>query len=402
MALAAVKKWFGRVETKGTLASPDASFLEIFGAQPVSSGVSVSVRSALRVAPVACAVQTISAAVGQLSVPVYAVEADNSKQLDTKHPVHKLLNDAANPWTPASELREALTADALCFDHGGVAFINRVNGKPVELLRLDPNLVTVETDAATGEPRYFVSETQGRKRPIAGENVLHIRPPNGIAPLTQAREAIGLCMVLERHAARLFANGARPGGILSFKSPLTPEGLQKAKAAWVAAHGGDRSGGTAVMDGDAAFTALTLSSVDAQFLELRKFQIEELCRCFRVPPHLLFELGRATWNNGKNQGRAFVDYSLARWIKAWQGEIRLKLFSPEGRDLYCAEFDTDDLSLPDLAERAAAYTHMIAARVLNPNEARELERRAPYAGGDKFDSFHLTPAGGVGNAGAAA
>jgi HK97 family phage portal protein len=394
-----------KTEAKGTLASPDASLFEVFGVQPVSSGVNVSPRNAMEVPSVRAAVEAISETIGQLGFPVYAVGSDGAKSLDTAHPVSKLLNNEANPWTPAARFRSQLTRDACLFGNG-FAFVNVVNGKPIELLRLHPDAVSVQYDLSTGEPIYRVSgdpavpASKGTITPR--DRIFHLPAPSidgivGASPVMLGREAIGLARALETHGARLFRNGARPGGVLSFKSPLTPEGLAKAKAAWQAAHGGDRSGGTAVMDGDAEFTALTLTSVDAQYLELCHFSCEQIGRIWRVPPVLIGEYGRATWGNATEMARQFHDYCLKFWMRNWEGEVRLKLFGAEERDNYLAEHDTDDLLLPDLATRAKAYNQLIAARVLNPNEARELERRAPYAGGEKFESFKLTPAGSVGN-----
>lgn len=196
--------------------------------------------------------------------------------------------------------------------------------------------------------------------------------------------AISLALTLERHALRLFANGTRPGGILSFKSPLSADALTRAKAAWTAAFGGEKQGSTAVMDGDASFTPLLLTSVDAQFLEMRAFAVLEIARLYKLPPSLLQDYGRATWANGTEMARQFHDYCLTRWLKAWEGEVRIKLFFLEDRDLFLCEHDTDDLLLPDLAARAKAYKDLIGARVFNPNECRELERHPPYAGGDAF------------------
>lgn len=127
-----------------------------------------------------------------------------------------------------------------------------------------------------------------------------------------------------------------------------------------------------------------MTSTDAQFLELWTLAIVEIARVFRVPPHMLFELGRATWGNAAEMGASFLRFTLDRWIKVWQGEIRLKLIAPEDRRTFYAEFLLDDLLRADLAARAEAYSKLIAARVLNPNEARARENLPPYDGGNAF------------------
>lgn len=380
-----------RIETKSGLSAPDDWLFEALGASPASSGIRVTPKSAMTCAPVRAAVQAISEGIGQLPVHVYE-RAGDAKERAPNHAAYKLLHDEANPWTPAALFREQITRDACLYPNGGFAHIVRVDSKPVELIRYNPeeSKVTVEID--NGEPLYKVQTGKGDPIVVPRDNMLHIPSPslNGHGLVYEAREAIGLALVMERHAARLFGNGARPSGILSLKNATTPEALTKARTAWQAAHGGSNSGGTAVLPGDASWQALMLTSADAQFLELRKFAIDEISRVYRVPPSMLFELGRATWGNGEQQGRQFLDFCLMAWIKRWEGEVRLKLFTPDERGTYFAEFLTDDLARADQAARYESYAKAIAARILNPNEVRAMENRAPYAGGEKYENPHTS------------
>jgi HK97 family phage portal protein len=390
--------WFGRKpkleERAATLAYPDATLWELFGAIPAASGVSVTPANAMRCTAVRCAVQTIAEAIGQLPVHVYQRGEEGAKERAPEHPAYSLLHDVANEWTPAADFREQITRDALLWGNG-FAFINRIDGRPVELLRLAPETVTVERDGRTGEPLYKVSEG-GSHRYVDRADMLHLKAPSldglrGESPVMQAREAIGLALVMEQHAARLFGNGARPSGILKFPNKLGDETAKRIRDSWNAAHGGGgNSGRTAVLEDGGDFLALTFSSVDAQFLELWQHVITEISRIFRVPPHMLFELGRATWGNAEEMGASFVTFSLMRWIKAWQGEIRLKLIGQEDRSTFFAEFLVDDLLRADIGKRAEAYSKLIAARVLNPNEARAMENRPPYEGGDEFANPNTT------------
>ena len=341
-------------------------------------------------APVRRAVQLISESIGQLPIHVYKRGADSSKDRAPDHPAYALLHDQANNWTPASKFREELTRDALLYPNGGFAEIIRVDGdKPFELIRLNPEIDPVVVSYVDSEPFYKVGD-----RDILRQNILHIPSPslNGCGLVHDAREAIGLALVMERHAARLFGNGARPSGLLSLKGTQTPDSLMKAKASFQATHGGANSGGTAVIPSDAAWQALTLTSVDAQFLELRKHQVNDIARVFGVPPHHLYETERAIKSNAEQMGQDFVSYSLMSWITRWEGECRLKLFTPEERRTYSAEFLTDGFARADLASRMEAYGKAIAARILNPNEARAAENRAPYAGGEKFENPNTTTA----------
>ncbi|TCT12658.1 HK97 family phage portal protein [Tepidamorphus gemmatus] len=386
---------FGAPEIKAaSLASPDAMLLDLFAAQPAASGVTVSPRNAMSCAPVRCAVQAIAEAIGQLPVHVYARAGDGSKERAPDHPVYGLLHDDANDWTPASGFREQLTRDALL--HGnGFAYINRVDGRPVELLRLAPDTIRVEADSATGEPVYHVNADRDARRTLPRADVLHIAAPSidgiaGASPVTMAREAIGLAIVMEQHAARLFGNGARPSGVLKHPGKLDPASATRIGSAWRAMLGGSNSGGTAILEEGMEFQALSFKSVDAQFLEMRAFAIAEIARVFRVPPVFLMDYGRATWANSEEMGRQFLTYCLTPWLKRWEGEIRLKLFAPDERRTTFAEFLIDDLLRADFATRMDGYGKAIAARILNPNEARAAENRPPYANGDRFENPNTT------------
>lgn len=369
-----------------SLGSPEEWLIDLFGAAPALSGVSVSPTTAMRCTAVRAAVEAISEAIGGLPLHVYRRD-DEARERATTHPAYSVLHDQANDWTPAALFREQITRDALLWGNG-YAFINRVDGEPRELNRIRPEAVTVELDSLTTEPRYRISDGT-QQRFLDRRDVLHIAAPSidgisGASAVTQCREAIALAMTMERHAARLFGRGGRPSGLLKFPQKLGAETAKRIKASWQAAHAGENSGGTAVLEEGGEFQALALNSVDAQFQQLWQHSILEICRVFRVPPHLVFELGRATWGNAAEMGASFLRFTLMRWIKVWEGEIRLKLIGPDDRASFYPEFLVDDLLRADLAARADAYGKLISARVLNPNEVRAMENRAPYDGGNVF------------------
>ncbi|MGN6460085.1 MAG: phage portal protein, partial [Pseudolabrys sp.] len=283
---ARLKNWLG-LETKeaSTLADPAAWLIDLFGASPATSGVSVTPATAMRCAPVRCAVRSICETVGQLPLHVYRRNSDGSKERAPDHPAYSLLHDFANDWTPAALFRESLTQDAL-LDVGGFGFINRVDGRPVELHRLNPAGMTVGADPVTGEPVYQYQSGKGQTRTFARQDILHIPSPAmpGSSLIRDGQEAIGLAIIMETHAAKLFGRGARPSGILKFQNKLDAETAKRIKASWEAAHSGSNSGGTAVLEQGGDFESLTMLSTDAQFLELRKHSIEDVARIFRVPP----------------------------------------------------------------------------------------------------------------------
>lgn len=385
------------IETKASLAEPDDFLSSLFGAAQTLSGASVTPASAMMCAPVSAAVRSISEAVGQLPLHVYKRLPDGGKEPATGHPLYRLLGDAPNAWTPASLFRSQVTADALLQPYGGFAQIVRVDGKPYELIRLDPQLSSIVVDFSNFEPLYVVKadgKNPAREIPVA--DIIHIhspayRPSRGL--VGEGREAIALCMVLEQHAARLFGNGARPSGVLSLKNNVTADTIAKAKASWQAAHGGANSGGTAVVPADASWQALTFSSVDAQFLELRKFAIAEIARLFRVPLHMLMESDRAMPRSIEALGQEFITMTLLPWLKRWEQALELKLLAPEERDQFCIEFNLDAFARADLLARSQALSVAVAARILNPNEARSIGFGLPaYAGGNTFENPNTSSA----------
>ncbi len=388
MSLASRFKNLIGIETKSGLASPEPWLFDLFGARPTASKISVTPSSAMTCAAVYSAVQCISESIAQLPIHVHQKNSDGAKDRAPNHPVEKIVAGVANPVTPSARLISEVTRDALLYPNGGFAHIVRADGRPVELIRIDPEIEPVSVVIGNDYmPIYSISQKSGQPRVIPRENILHIPSPslNGRGLVYEAREAIGLALGLEQCAARLVANNARAGGMISLKNASTPEGIKKAGDAWKIANAGNNSGGTAVIHADASWQQITLSLVDAQFQEMRAFTVSEVCRFFRVPPTMIYELGRATWANTEQMDASFLSYSLMPWVRAWQDELMLKLISEDERDSFYIEFNVDGFARADLAARTAAYTTSAGGPWLTPNEVRALENRPPIIPeGDKL------------------
>ena len=364
-------------ETK-SLVDPETWLNEIFGIVPATeAGATVSSETALRVPAVASAIRVISEAAASLDI---WVTSPDGSQTFPNDPAAMLLRGDVNDWLSGSEFIRDLVIDALKNDAGGLAYVNRVNGRPREVIHYSEGTIAVEYDQYTREPVYKINND-----PVPSANIIHLRSPFNRAPVSLAREAIGVASVMERHAARLFGRGARPSGALSFPKGMGEESVKKARAAWRATHEGDDAGGrTAILFDGAEFRPFTLASTDAQFLENRKFQILEIARAFRVPPSMLFELDRATWSNTEQMGREFLVYCLEPWLRALESALRRGLFLPDERANRVIRFDRDDLTRADLNTRATVINQLISGRVINPNEGRSWLGMQPYEGGDEF------------------
>lgn len=400
MRLSAIKEKIGRflapVETKSVSAPSGFFGLGDFLVPNTIAGPPITARTAMRVPAVSAAVSLISSSLGTLPAKVYE-RGSEAMAIAADHPAHRLVHGKANEWTAAGALRSQLTQDALLTGNG-YAIVSRVDdGRPSELFRVDPAAMSVEADAF-GAPSYSLTTTGGVRR-FSYRDVLHLRALSsfdalkGEAPIALAREAIATLAVMEEHGSRLFRDGARPSLSVTYPSEATRTGPAQDKstprsnlvnATRLGLQGVDNAGKLAVFFDDAKVESFTFSSVDAQFAELRRFAIEEVSRVFRVPPHMLFEMGRATWGNAEEMGATFVRYTLLPWIEAWQDAYSRVLLDPDEGDAFSIEFIVDDLLRADTATRFSAYSQAIAARILNPNEVRAMENRAPYEGGDEF------------------
>ncbi|WP_331498097.1 phage portal protein [Paracoccus sediminilitoris] len=383
---------FRRTKTEAkSLAYPDADLMALFGATTTASGVVVGEATALHVPAVGAAIRAISEAAATLDIGVVEIQGGIAKPA-IDHPAYGILTGQANGWTSSFDFIRDLTAAALVRDEGGLAWVNRLNGKPFEVIQMAPGAIQATYDAMTREPSYTIN---GKAE--AAQNVIHLRGPFGKSPLSLAREAIGTAMMLDRHASNLFTNGARPGGALKFPKTMSEDSVKKARAAWRATHeGGDGQGRTAILYDGAEFEAFAFTSTDAQFLENRKFQILEIARAFRVPPSMLFELDRATWSNTEQMGREFLSYCLEPWLRALEGALNRALFTDAERGRFAVRFDRDDLTRADLATRATVINSLIASQTINPNEGRDWLGLSPRAGGDQFLNPNISAAPATG------
>lgn len=352
-------------------------------ASSTAAGIAVSPTTALRCAPLLAAVRAIAESVAQLPIHLYRRLPNGGRERAGDHPLQRILHDHPCDWLDAAAFRLRLTWDGVV--HGrGVAHVGRAGDRVAELVPVDPRALSVHTDPVTLEPTYRLALANGATREYGHRDLLVIEPlPGGLSPVALGREAIGLSLILETYGAGLFGRGARPSGVVRVKRHLGPEAQQRLRQSFDASFaGGKNSGRTLVLEDDVTFEAHQLSSVDAQYLELRRFQVLEIARLLRIPPHMLAELDRATHNNAEHLGQQFLTYTLAPYLKLWQGSInRVLLTEDEQREYYC-EFLVDDLVRADIGTRFAAYATGLSAGFLAANEVRERENMGPLAGGD--------------------
>lgn len=299
-------KSFFKSEAK-SLAHPSPELLALFGASPTISGATVSAESAMRCSTVYGSVKVIAESVAQLPLHLYRRASDGGKERASDHPLAALLNDQANDWTSAFEFRMFMQS-ALLLHGNAFAFINCSGAEIVELIPIPSTAVVVDVDSVTMEPGFKVTTSDGAQRVYGRTEILHLKtlgtsPHVGLSPITQMREAIGLALVMEAHAARIFAEGARPSGVFEYSKMLGYDAVEQLRDS-LSRHGGPGSGRTMVLEDGMTFKPVQFTSVDMQFLELRRHQVAEIARGFRIPLHLLQDLERTTHANAESMGNS--------------------------------------------------------------------------------------------------
>jgi HK97 family phage portal protein len=377
--------WLRRLfapETK-TLDVSNAWALIDFGRQTASS-IAVTPETAWRCPIVRGAISILSESIAQLPLLVYEVADDGSKTRATQLPLFELLHDQPNDFTSSYEFRRDLQVDLLLHGHGFAHLgRSRATGQIVELLRIDPRAVTLDENDA-GEPLYFVTDRQGVRREIDRADILHITATGRRSPIDDCREAIALAIVMERHQGQLYGSGCRPGGILKLPGRIPPATLERLQQDFAQKWGGlAGSGRTLILEDNASYEGLTFTSADLQHLELRRFQVSEIARAFRIPPHMLADLERTTHNNAEEMGSQFLQLSLLPHIVNWEQAMRRALLTPDERQRLSIEFLTDGIARAALAQRYEAFGKATAgAAWMTSNEARARENLPPIDGGD--------------------
>lgn len=384
----AMGRLFRKTETKTTGVETHDARLNVFGGSPTTAGITIGPETALQCPAVFCAVRVIAETISELPIHLYK-RTSAGKERAVDHPAYKLVHDFPAPWISAPEFLLDLSTQLLLTGNAFAHIGRGGNDQPVEMIPLPSSSVSITT-APTWEPVYTVALSDGTSRTYGPGELLHIktlgtRPNVGLSPVTLGREAIALGMVLERYAAALFGRGARPSSYLKYSKLLDHSMVERIKASLAISHTGHEGAGrTMVLEDGMSFEQLQMTSTDAQFLELRRHQISEIGRVFRVPLTFLMDYDRATWGNSEAMNQQFLTHTLMPHLRLWQGALAKALLTEEERETHYFEFLTDELLKADIAARFTAYTQAVSNGILNPNEVRGRENLAPYNGGDEY------------------
>ncbi len=360
-----------------------------------TSGKVVTERSAMQMTAVYSCVRILAEAIAGLPLHVYRYRADGGKEKAIDHPLYQLLHDEPNPEMSSFVFRETLMTHLLLWGNAYAQIIRNGRGEVIAVYPLMPNKMTVDRDERGHLYQYQRStdEAGGRNETVIlrPPDVLHIPGLGfdglvGYSPIAMAKNAIGLAIATEEYGSKFFANGAAPSGVL--EHPGTIKDPQRVRESWMSQFGGSQnSGKIAVLEEGLKYTPISISPEQAQFLETRKFQINEIARIFRVPPHMLADLEKSSFSNIEQQSLEFVKYTLDPWVIRWEQSIQRTLLSPGEKKEYFVKFNVEGLLRGDYQSRMSGYATARQNGWMSANDIRELENldRIPAEeGGDLY------------------
>lgn len=348
-----------------------------------TAGKAVNERSAMQMTAVYSCVRILSEAIAGLPLHLYMYTEDGNKVKAVEHPLYRLLHDEPNPEMSSFVFRETLMTHLLLWGNAYAQIIRNGKGEVIGLYPLMPNKMTVDRDTS-GKLYYSYQrsneeaiQSKDSKVILKPSDVLHIPGLGfdglvGYSPIAMAKNAIGMAIACEEYGAKFFSNGAAPGGVL--EHPGTIKDPQRIRDSWQSTFGGSGNANKiAVLEEGMKFTPIGIAPEQAQFLETRKFQIDEIARIFRVPPHMVGDLDKSSFSNIEQQSLEFVKYTLDPWVVRWEQSIARSLLTPEEKKTYFAKFNLDGLLRGDYQSRMQGYAIGRQNGWMSANDIRELE-----------------------------
>lgn len=355
----------------------------VFWTGKSSAGKYVTEQSSMQVTAVYACVRLLAEAVAGLPLHLKQYCDDGRKKNAIDHPLYRLMHDEPNPEMTSFQLREAMMTHLLLWGNAYAQKIWNGRGEIIALYPLMPNRMEVERDES-GQIVYWYTQSQD-DAPINRQNrirlsrheVLHIPGLGfnglvGFSPIAMAKNTIGLTVAAEEYGSKFFANGAAPGGVL--EHPATIKDPTKVRESWSAAFGGSQnSGKVAVLEEGMKYTPITIPPDQAQFLETRKFQIDEIARIFHVPPHMIGDLDKSSFSNIEQQSIEFVKHTLNPWVVRWEQSLKRSLFTEEEKKKYFFKFNLEGLLRGDYLSRMNGYAIGRQNGWLSANDIHEYE-----------------------------
>lgn len=355
-----------------------------------TSGKPVNERTAMQTTAVYACVRILAEAIASLPLHVYAYRDDGGKELVHDHPLYGLLHDEPNPEMTSFVFRETLMSHLLIWGNAYAQIVRDGAGRVLGLYPLLPNQMDVDRDA-NGRLVYTYSR-QSDENPnfktmgdiiLRSEDVLHIPGLGfdgliGYSPIAMAKNAVGMTLACEEYGASFFANGANPGGVLEHPGVLKDP--SKVRESWNSVYrGSNNAHKIAVLEEGMKYQQIGIPPEEAQFLETRKFQINEIARLYRIPPHMVGDLEKSSFSNIEQQSLEFVKYTLDPWVVRWEQALQKALLLPGEKGKYFIKFNVDGLLRGDYASRMNGYATGRQNGWFSANDIREMENMNPIS-----------------------
>jgi HK97 family phage portal protein len=367
-----------------------------------AAGVSVSEEGSLRYSAVFACVRVLAESVASLPLITYRRLPGGGKERAREHALYELLHDAPNPLMTSLEFREAMQAHMLLWGNAYAEIVADGRGNVTELWPLRPD--AMEKIEPSGEGLVYTYRLpSGKSVQLPGWQVLHLRglSSNGIVGyspiMTAAREAVGKGLAVQQFGSMFFRNGARPGGILSFPGELSAEAMGRIRESWQDHYGGlSNAHRVAILEQGMTYQEVGIPPAAAAYIEDQKMSVLDIARVYRVPPHMIGDLERATFSNIEHQAIEFVTHSLRPWLVRWEQAIQQRLMTERDRQTHLVEFLVDGLLRGDVTSRYQAYAVARQNGWMSANDIRELENQNPIDDGDLYlVPLNMVPAGDV-------
>ena len=346
-----------------------------------SSGRRVTERTAMQMTAVYSCVRILSETLASLPLHIYESSETNSRKA-IKHPLYKLLHDEPNPEMTSFIFRETLMTHLLLWGNAYAQIIRNGKGEVLALYPLMPDRMRVDRDEY-GQLyyEYMLSDSDANAKEsgtvrLSTQDILHIPGLGfdglvGYSPIAMAKNAIGMAIATEEYGAAFFANGATPSGILTHPGVIkNPEAMRES---WSKGFGGRNSHKVAILEEGMNYTPISIAPNEAQFLETRKFQLNEIARIFRVPPHMVGDLEKSSFSNIEQQSLEFVKYTLDPWVSRFEQAMTRRLLTDDEKKKYYIKFNVDGLMRGDYQSRMNGYATARQNGWMSANDIRALE-----------------------------
>lgn len=377
---------FGQARDKPVDKAADAGYSFLFGR--TTSGKPVNERTAMQTTAVYACVRILAEAVASLPLHVYEYQDDGGKKLVHDHPLYYLLHDEPNPEMTSFVFRETLMSHLLIWGNAYAQIIRDGAGRVLGLYPLLPDKMEVQRDDKGNI--YYVYSRNSDENPtfkeygnikLKAEDVLHIPGLGfdgliGYSPIAMAKNAVGMTLACEEYGASFFANGANPGGVLEHPGVLKDP--SKVRESWNSVYRGvSNAHKIAVLEEGMKYQQIGIPPEEAQFLETRKFQINEIARLYRIPPHMVGDLDKSSFSNIEQQSLEFVKYTLDPWVIRWEQSLQRSLLLPGEKGKYFIKLNVDGMLRGDYQSRMNGYAVGRQNGWFSANDIREMENMNP-------------------------